>query len=45
MINVKRGHKLCTDCDNGFLKKYNTPKCKYTMENYKNATRYTKQKL
>ena len=45
MINVKRGHKLCKDCDNGYKIKCNTPKCKYTIKNYKNATRYTKQKI
>ena len=45
MVNVKRGHKLCQECENGYLKKCNTPKCKYTIENYKDATRYTKQKI
>ena len=28
MINVKRGHKLCKDCEKDYLKKCNTPKCK-----------------
>ena len=45
MVNVKRNHKLCKDCEKGYLKKCNTPKCKYTIKNYKNATRYTKQKI
>ena len=45
MVNTKRKHKLCKDCENGYLKKCNTPKCKYTIENYKNATKYMKQKL
>ena len=45
MVNVKRNHKLCQECDNGYLKKCNTPKCKYALKNYKNATRYTKQKI
>ena len=45
MVNTKRNHKLCDDCKNGFLKKCNTPKCKYTIKNYKNATKYTKQKI
>ena len=45
MVNVKRNHKLCKDCENGYLKKCNTPKCKYTIENYKDPTRYTKQKI
>ena len=45
MVNVKRGHKLCKDYEKGYLKKCNTPKCKYTIKDYKNATRYTKQKI
>ena len=45
MVNVKRNYKLCKDCEKGFLKKCNTPKCKYTIKNYKDATRYTKQKI
>ena len=45
MINVKRNHKFCLDCEKGYLKKCNTPKCKYTIKNYKNATRYTKRKI
>ena len=45
MVNTKRKHKLCNDCDNGFLKKCNAPKCRYTIENYKNATKYSKQKI
>ena len=45
MVNTKRKHKLCKDCNNGYLKKCNTPKCKYTIKNYKNATKYTKQKI
>ena len=44
MVNVKRGHKLCTDYEKGYKIKCNTPKCKYTIKNYKDATRYTKQK-
>ena len=43
MVNVKRNHKLCKNCKTGFLKTCNTPKCKYTIKNYKNATRYMKQ--
>ena len=45
MVNVKRGHKLCQDCEKGYLKTCNTSKCKYTIKNYKNATKYTKQKI
>ena len=45
MFNVKRNHKLCIDCEKGYLKKCNTPKCKYTIKNYKNGTRYIKLKI
>ena len=45
MINVKRNHKLCIDCEKGYLKKCNTPKCKYTIKNYKNGTKYMKLKI
>ena len=45
MVNVKRNHKLCQDCKKGYLKKCNKPKCKYTIKNHENATRYTKQKI
>ena len=45
MINVKRNHKLCQNCKTGYLNKCNTPKCKYTIKNYKNGTRYMKLKI
>ena len=45
MVNVKRNHKLCQECDNGYKIKCNAPKCKYTIQNYKNGTRYMKQKI
>ena len=45
MVNVKRNHKLCQNCEKGYLKQCNTPKCKYTIKNYKDATKYTKQKI
>ena len=45
MINTKRGHVLCKECDNGYRVKCNSPKCKYTIKNYKNATKYMKQKI
>ena len=45
MVNVKRNHKLCQDCEKGYKLKCNTPKCKYTIKSYRNATRYTKQKI
>ena len=42
---VKRNHKSCQECDNGYKIKCNTPKCKYTIKNYKNGTRYMKLKI
>ena len=45
MVNVKRNHKLCQEYDNGFKIKCNTPKCKYTIKNYKDGTRYMKLKI
>ena len=45
MVNVKRNHKLCKNCEKVFYIKCNTPKCKYTIKSYKDATRYTKQKI
>ena len=45
MINVKRGHKLCKNCEKSYLNKCNTPKCKYTIKNYKNGTKYMKLKI
>ena len=45
MVNVKRNNKLCQDCETGYLNKCNTPKCKYTIKNYKNSTRYMKLKI
>ena len=45
MVNVKRGHKLSINCEKSYSKKCNTPKCKYTIKNYKNATRYMKLKI
>ena len=45
MVNVKRKHKLCQDCKTGYLNKCNTPKCKYTIKNYKNSTKYMKLKI
>ena len=45
MVNVKRNLKLCQDCQKGFLKKCHTPKCKYTIKNYKDGTKYMKLKI
>ena len=35
MVNVKRIHKLCTNCKSSYEIKCTSPKCKYTIENYK----------
>ena len=32
MINTKRNHKLCEDCQTGCLNKCNIPSCKYTIK-------------
>ena len=45
MVNVKRGHKLCQECEKGYLKKCNTPKRKYTIKNDKDGTRYMKLEI
>ena len=45
MVNVKRNHKLCQECYNGYKIKCNTPKCKYTIKNYKDNTKYIKLKI
>ena len=45
MVNVKRNHKLCQDCEKGYKLKCNTLACKYTIKNHKNATEYAKQKI
>ena len=44
MVNVKRGHKLCNICKSSYKTKYISPKCKYTIENYKSASKYMKLK-
>ena len=45
MINTKRNHKLCQECETGYLNKCNTPYCKYTIKNYKNSSKYMKLKI
>ena len=45
MINVKRKHKLCINCETGYLNKCNTQKCKYTIKNYENSSKYMKLKI
>ena len=44
MINTKRGHKLCLVCKTSYKKKCTSPKCKYTIEKYKSASKYMKLK-
>ena len=44
MINVKRGHKLCLNCKSSYKTKCTTPKCKYTIDKYKTASKYMKLK-
>ena len=44
MVNVKRGHKLCLDCKSCYKKKRVSPKCKYTITNYRSASKYMKLK-
>ena len=44
MINTKRGHKLCLKCKPSYKKKFTSPKCKYTIDNYESASKYMKLK-
>ena len=44
MVNTKRGHKLCLKCKSSYKKKCTSPKCKYTINNYKSASKYMKLK-
>ena len=44
MVNVKRGHKLCPNCKSSYKTKCTSPKCKYTIENYKTQSAYMKLK-
>ena len=45
MINTKQNHKLCQECETGYLNKCNTPSCKYTIKNYKNSSKYMKLEI
>ena len=40
MVNVKRGHKLCLKCKSSYKFKCTSPKCKYTIEKYRSASKY-----
>ena len=44
MINTKRGHKLCIKCKTSYKTKCTSPKCKYTIEKYRSASKYMKLK-
>ena len=44
MINFKRNHKLCPNCKSTYKTKYTSPKCKYTIQNYKTQSKYMKLK-
>ena len=44
MVNVKRGHKLCLKSKSSYKTKCTSPKCKYTIDNYKSASKYMKLK-
>ena len=44
MVNVKRGHKLCEVCKSSYKTKCTSPKCKYTIDNYKSHSKYMKLK-
>ena len=44
MVNVKRGHVLCLKCKSSYKTKCTSPRCKYTIENYKSASKYMKLK-
>ena len=44
MVNVKRGHKLCLKCKLSYKTKCTSPKCKYTIENYRRSSKYMKKK-
>ena len=44
MVNVKRGHKLCSKCKSSYKTKCTSNQCKYTIEKYKNMSKYMKEK-
>ena len=45
MVNTRRGHKLCLNCKSSYKIKCTSPKCKYTIEKNKTASKYMKLKL
>ena len=44
MVNTKRGHKLCQNCKSSYKTRCTSPKCKYTIEKYRSASKYMKLK-
>ena len=42
MVNIKRLDKLCLKCKKSYKTKCTSPRCKYTIENYKNQSKYMK---
>ena len=44
MVNTKRRHKLCLKCKSSYKTKCTSPKCKYTIQKYKTASKYMKLK-
>ena len=44
MVNVKKGHKLCLKCKEGYKKQCVSPQCKHTIEKYKTQSKYMKLK-
>ena len=44
MVNTKRGHKLCLNCKSSYKTKCTSRQCKYTIDNYKTASKYMKLK-
>ena len=45
MVNAKRNHKLCLNCKSSYKIKCTSPKCKYTIQKYKTASKYMKLKI
>ena len=44
MVNTKRGHKLCLKYKSSYKTKCVSKQCKYTIDNYKSASKYMKLK-
>ena len=44
MVNIKRHHKLCLKCKSSYKTKCTSPKCKYTIDKYRSASKHMKMK-